>query len=87
MLDINIRQLPARSDSELIAIDHDPNRYVVKLRNRSGDGLGSSRFRASKERGKYHTQDAGASAADKFPAPNLIAEKLPSRRASMRSRN
>jgi hypothetical protein len=33
----------------------------------------------NEERGKYHAQDTGASAADKFSPSNLIAEKLPMR--------
>jgi hypothetical protein len=32
MLDIEARQLSARSDSELIAVDHDPNGHAVELR-------------------------------------------------------
>jgi hypothetical protein len=32
VLDINVGQLPARSDSELIAIDHYPNCHAVELR-------------------------------------------------------
>jgi hypothetical protein len=33
VLDINAGQLPARSDSELIAIDHYPNCHAVELRH------------------------------------------------------
>src|SRR5882724_4693419 len=33
VLDIKIGQLPARSDSKLIAIDHYPNRHAIELRH------------------------------------------------------
>src|SRR5205807_5572477 len=41
VLDINARQLPARSDSELIAIDHYPHCHPVELRHYSSDRLHS----------------------------------------------
>jgi hypothetical protein len=77
VLDVKVGQLPARRDSELIAVDHYPNCHAVERRHRSGDGLGPDRLRASEERSKYHAQDTRASAADKFSPSNLIAEKPP----------
>src|SRR5689334_11284290 len=32
VLDVKVGQLPARRDSELIAVDHDPNSHAVELR-------------------------------------------------------
>jgi hypothetical protein len=53
VLNIKVGQLPARSDSELIAVNHDPNCHAVKLGHWSSDGLGPDRLGAGEQRRKY----------------------------------
>src|SRR6516164_7727429 len=49
VLDVNIGQLPARRHSKLIAVNHNPNSYTIKLRNRAGDRIGFYWLRTAQE--------------------------------------
>jgi hypothetical protein len=63
VFDVDIGDLPAGRDSELVAVDYHAYSHAVDLRNRAGDRFSAYRFRAANQRCHNCAEHGSAAAA------------------------
>src|SRR5437016_555756 len=73
VFDLDIGNLPARRDSELIAVDYHAYGHSVDLGNRAGNGFGAYRFRVADQLRYNRTEHGGAAAAHEIASTHCVA--------------